>query len=98
MDKQMIELNKENFEQEVVKYKGKVVVDCWANWCGKCKMIKPKFEELSKTRTDYKFCTLDVDKCQQLAADLNILNLPTFIIIDSGNEVSRGGFEILETL
>ena len=94
----MIELTKENFKQEVLDYKGAVIIDCWANWCGRCKMIKPKFEELSQQRTDYKFCTLDVDKEQEIASDLNILNLPTFIIVKDGKEASRGGFEVLNSL
>lgn len=91
----MIELNDNNFNDEVLEYKGKVVVDVWANWCGVCKMMKSKFEELSTTHTDYKFCTLNVDEAPKTASELNISNVPVFIIYNDGKEVSRGGFEVL---
>jgi len=89
----MINLTDENFKQETST--GKVVVDVWANWCGVCKMMKPKFEELSTTKTDYKFCTLNVDEAPKTASELNISNIPVFIIYSDGKEVSRGGFEVL---
>ena len=94
----MINLTNENYEKEVVQYKGKVIIDCWANWCGRCKMIKPKFEELAKQNTEFKFCSLDVDKANEIASKLNIMNLPTFIIYENGKEVNRGSFEVLNTL
>lgn len=89
----MINLTDENFKQETST--GKVVVDVWANWCGVCKMMKPKFEELSTTKTDYKFCILNVDEAPKTASELNISNVPVFIIYNDGKEVSRGGFEVL---
>jgi len=89
----MINLTDENFKQETST--GKVVVDVWANWCGVCKMMKPKFEELSTTKKDYKFCTLNVDEAPKTASELNISNVPVFIIYNDGKEVSRGGFEVL---
>lgn len=89
----MLELTDENFKEEIST--GVVVVDCWANWCGVCKMMKPKFEEMSKLHTDIKFCTLDVDKAPQTASELNISNVPVFILYNDGKEVGRGGFEVL---
>ena len=89
----MINLTDENFKQEIST--GKVVVDVWASWCGVCKMMKPKFEELSTTKIDYKFCTLNVDEAPKTASELNISNVPVFIIYSDGKEVSRGGFEVL---
>ena len=44
----MIRVNKENFEEEVLKYKGKVVVEFWSETCQPCKELLPDVEELSK--------------------------------------------------
>ena len=94
----MIELTDSNFDTEVLSTQGKVIVDVWAAWCGKCKMIKPQFEELSNKVQGYKFCTLDADKCPQAINKLNITNLPTFIIYEDGKEINRGGVEVLGSL
>lgn len=94
----MIELNKENFEQEIIKYKGKVVVDCWANWCGVCKMMKPKYQEIADSHQDIKFCTLEVDNWPEFAEEQQISNLPTIIIYEDGKVVNKGGFDVLEAL
>ena len=89
----MIELNDENFNAEIKE--GKVVVDCYADWCGVCRMMKPKVEELAGKDTGYKFYLLNVDKCPKTAQELNILNLPTVIVYQDGEEVKRGKFEVL---
>ena len=53
----MIRVNKENFEEEVLKYKGKVVVEFWSETCQPCKELLPDVEELSKKYDkDMKFC------------------------------------------
>jgi len=92
----MIQLTEENFNKEVVEYKGKVIIDVWANWCGKCKMFKPKFEEMAKQSVDNKFCTMDADVNQNLCNQLNISNLPTILVYENGKLITQGGFEILE--
>ena len=92
----MIELTKDNFEEETKT--GKIVVDCWAKWCGKCKMLKPKFEELAQKNTDYKFCTLDVDAFPVAIEKLNIANLPTILVFEDGKEVKRGSFDIIKEI
>ena len=44
----VIEVNSSNWEDEITKAQGLVVIDFWAAWCGPCRMISPTVEELSK--------------------------------------------------
>lgn len=86
----MLELTDSNFKEQIKE--GKVLVDCFATWCGVCKMLKPKLEALN---TDYKILFLDVDKCPKSAKELGVNNLPAIIIYKDGKEVKRGSFDIL---
>jgi thioredoxin 1 len=72
-----------NFDAEVMKA-NKVIVDFWADWCGPCKMLGPRFEELSKEMPDIKFCKLNVDENENTAVKLEIRNLPTLIMFEKG--------------
>ena len=49
-----VNLNKENFENEVLKEKKIVLVDFWATWCGPCQMIAPVIEKIAEENTDIK--------------------------------------------
>ena len=83
----------------MINYKeGKVLLDFYANWCGQCKMLMPKVDELSNKLTDYKFIKVDVDKEQEIAYEFNVTNLPTFIVLEDGKEVKRGGINLLQEL
>lgn len=61
-----------------------VVIDFFAVWCGPCKMIGPLIEELSKEMQDVLFLKVDVDECEDIAAEYEISSMPTFIFIKEG--------------
>lgn len=61
-----------------------VVIDFFAVWCGPCKMIGPMIEELSKEMLDVVFLKVDVDECEDVAAEYEITSMPTFIFIKEG--------------
>ena len=78
--------------------KGKVVLDFYANWCGQCKMLMPLVEGLEDKLINYKFYKIDVDKDSDIANEFNITNLPTFIVLEDGKEISRGGISVVQEL
>ncbi|XP_011861687.1 PREDICTED: thioredoxin-2-like [Vollenhovia emeryi] len=61
-----------------------VVIDFFAEWCGPCKMIGPLIEELSKEMKDIVFLKVDVDECEDIAAEYEISSMPTFVFIKEG--------------
>ena len=75
-----------HFEQSDIP----VVVDCWAAWCGPCKLFAPTFEQVTKQlEPKARFAKLDTENEQRLAARFNIRSIPTLIIMKKGKEVAR---------
>jgi thioredoxin len=74
---------------ELVSKNGSVVLDCLANWCGKCHQLAPFVEELqAKHREKVAFAKLDTEKFKSLSEELGVSVLPTFKIFKNGKEVS----------
>lgn len=80
----MRELNKEEFDVEVLDSKGLVLVDFWATWCGPCRMLVPIMQQVSEERPDVKCFKVNVDECQDLAVMLNVYSVPTVILFEDG--------------
>ncbi len=78
-----------NFNEEVIKYEGRVIVDFWAPWCGPCKMFGPIFEEVAKKRDDIKFCKLNVDDDNEVSKEYGVMSIPTIILFENGKELKR---------
>ncbi|NLY77489.1 MAG: thioredoxin [Tissierellia bacterium] len=86
----MIELNKENFEAEVLQAEGPVLVDYWGPTCEPCKALMPHIHALEEKYGDkVKFCSLDITKARRLAIKQKVMGLPAIIIYKDGQEVER---------
>jgi len=86
----MVEIDRKNFEDEVVASREPVLVDFWAPWCMPCKIIAPAIEMLSKElKGRVKVCKLNIDESPELATELSILNIPTLLLFKEGREISR---------
>jgi len=66
-----------------------VVVDFYATWCGPCKMIAPKLEDMAQQFTDVIFLKVDVDDNEEVASQYDISCMPTFIFIKNFEKVSE---------
>ena len=83
----VIDITKENFKQEVAEYKGTVLLDFWAVWCGPCRMVSPIVDEIAEERTDTKVGKVNVDDQMELARIFKIVNIPTLLVIKDGEVV-----------
>ena len=83
------ELKGENFEKEIGSKKGKAMVDCYATWCGPCKMLSPIIDEVSEEMKDYKFYKLDVDENEEFDKEYGIMAMPTLLIFEDGKLKKR---------
>ncbi len=73
---------------ETVKSHPLVVVDCWAQWCGPCRMVAPILEELAKEYAGkIVFAKLNVDENPKIATDFAIMAIPTIFIFKNGEPV-----------
>ena len=84
-----IEVTAQNFDEEVLNYKGKVIVDFWAEWCGPCMMLGPIIEEVSEEVDDVKFCKVNCDEARDVALQFGIMTIPNLIVFENGEQVNQ---------
>ena len=85
----MIEVNQDSFNEEVLNYKGKVLVDFNAEWCGPCKMLRPALEKLSEENKNIKVVSVNVDNNPELARKFNVFSIPCLVVLKDGKELER---------
>ena len=84
-----ININKENFKEEVLNSEKKVLLDFWAPWCGPCRMVVPLVEEIAQERSDIKVGKVNIDEQPELANQFGVMTIPTLIVFENGQEVER---------
>lgn len=93
----MLELTKDNFETEVLKSEGIVMVDFWTESCDKCVEIMPDVIELSEKYADrIKFCKLNIKGNRRLAMAQRVMGLPSMVFYKDGESVTKVSGEDLE--
>ena len=84
-----ININKNNFQNEVLNSEKKVLLDFWAPWCGPCQMVVPIVEEIADERPDIKVGKINVDEEAELASQFGIMSIPTLVVIEKGKIVNQ---------
>lgn len=85
-----VELNRDNYEREVIQSKGPVLVDFWGPQCRPCLALMPAVEELEKNyEGSIKIAKLNAAENRLLCAKLRVMSLPTFLLFKDGVEIKR---------
>ena len=84
-----IDININNFQDEVIHSDKPVLLDFWAPWCGPCRRVVPIVEEIAKERPDIKVGKVNVDLESELAGEFGVMSIPTLVVIKDGEVVNR---------
>jgi len=84
-----IDINRNNFHEEVIQSDKKVLLDFWAPWCAPCRMVVPLVEEIARERPDIKVGKVNVDEQMELASQFGVMSIPTLVVMENGRVVSK---------
>jgi thioredoxin len=90
-DSKPITITDESFQREVLQAAGRpVLVDCWAPWCGPCRLIAPVLDQLAaESQGSYRIAKLNVDENPQTSSRFQIASIPTMLIFKDGKLIDR---------
>ena len=90
-DSKPITITDQSFERDVLQTTGRpVLVDCWAPWCGPCRMIAPVLDQLAaESNGSYRIAKLNVDENPQISSRFQIASIPTMLIFKDGKLIDR---------
>lgn len=84
----VLKITSENYEEEVLNAKERVLIDFYADWCGPCKMMAPVVEEVAEELAGkIKVGKVNVDDNQDLAMEYGIMSIPTLVVIEDGKAI-----------
>jgi thioredoxin 1 len=74
---------------DILKGDSLIVVDCWAPWCGPCRMIGPVIDQLSEEYENVTFGKLNTDENLEISRKFQIMAIPTLLFFKNGELVER---------
>ena len=84
-----MDINRDNFHEEVMGSEKTGLLDFWAPWCGPCRRVVPLVEQIAKERPDIKVGKVYVDEEYELAGKFRISSIPTLLVLRDGKVVNQ---------
>ncbi len=84
-----VNINKNNFSEEVIHSDRPVLLDFWAPWCGPCRMVGPIVDEIAQERADIKVGKVNVDEQPELARQFSVSSIPTLVVVKDGRVMNQ---------
>ena len=84
-----VNINLNNFRQEVLNSEKPVLLDFWAPWCGPCRMVVPMVEAIAAERPDIKVGKINIDEEFELAREFGVMSIPTLVVMKDGKVVRQ---------
>ena len=85
----VVKITKDNFQELVLNGDREVLLDVWAPWCGPCRMVSPIVDEIAEERKDILVGKVNVDEEMELAAQFQVMSIPTLVVLRNGQVVNR---------
>lgn len=80
----VVEITKDNFEEEILKCDKTVLLDFWASWCGPCRMVSPIVDEIAEEHPEIKVGKVNVDEEPELASKFGVMSIPSLFVMKNG--------------
>lgn len=84
-----VNIDENNFSDEIIRSDRPVLLDFWAPWCGPCRMVGPIVEEIARERADIKVAKVNVDEQPELARQFGVMAIPTLVMMKDGKVTSQ---------
>ena len=79
-----VEIINENEFDEKINNSKKVLIDCYADWCGPCKMLSPVLDKIAEENNSCDFYKINVDNAPSIVEKFEIMSIPTILLFEDG--------------
>ena len=85
----VLKIEEKDFNKIIKNKDKKIIIDCYADWCGPCRMLSPIIDELESEINTCKFYKLNVDNAENISREYGIMSIPTILIFKDGELLEK---------